>query len=104
METIEELTEIYLISRNSKTFERDFLNCLTDKCISCILYFPKFEAVKVSFQKFLKCFGSYFRKVEIVRKHFHFQRGFKFPRLAKIFVDVFSNFRGGICYSDAYCF
>ena len=42
METIEELTEIYLISRNSKTFEKGFINRLTDKC--CMLYFPKFEA------------------------------------------------------------
>ena len=89
METIEELTEIYLISRNSKTFERGFINHLTGKCTSCMLYFPKFKAVKISFPKCLKCFGSYFREVEIVRKHFHFQKGFKFPRLANIFVNVF---------------
>ena len=49
-----------------------------------MLYF-----VKVSFPKCLKCFGSYFREVEIVRKHFHFQKGFKFPRLAKTFGNVF---------------
>ena len=78
METIEELTEIYLISRNSKKFERGFINILTDKCTSCILYFPKFEPVKVSFPKCVKCFAYYFREVEIVRKHFHFQKGFKF--------------------------
>ena len=54
-----------------------------------MLYFPKFEAAKVSFPKCLKCFGSYFREVEIVRKHFHFQKGFKFRRLAKILRDVF---------------
>ena len=79
METIEELTEIYLISRNSKTFERGFINRLTGK----------FEAVKVSFPKCLKCFGCYFREVEIVRKNFHFQKGFNFLQLAKIFVNVF---------------
>ena len=33
--------------------------------------------------------GSYFRKVEIARKHFHFQKGFKCPRLAKTFGNVF---------------
>ena len=54
-----------------------------------MLYFPKFEAVKASFPKCLKCFGSYFPEVEIVRKHFHFQKGFKFPRLAKILANVF---------------
>ena len=89
METIEKLTVIYLISRNSKTFERGFINRLTNKCASCMLYFPKFEAVKVSFPKCLKYFRSYFREVEIVRKHFHFQKGFKFLRLAKTFVNVF---------------
>ena len=26
-----------------------------------------------------------------MRKHFHFQKGFKFPRLAKIFVNVFQT-------------
>ena len=36
METIKQLTEIYLISRNLKTFERGFINCLTDKCTSCL--------------------------------------------------------------------
>ena len=66
-----------------------FINRLTDKCTSRMLYFHKFEAAKVSFPKCLKCFGSYFREVEIVRKHFHFQKGFKFPRLAKIFGNVF---------------
>ena len=54
-----------------------------------MFYFRKFEAVKVSFPKFLKCFGSYFREAEIVKKHFHFQKGFKFPQLAKIFENVF---------------
>ena len=54
-----------------------------------MLYFPKFEAAKVSFPKCLKCFGSYFREVEIVMKHFHFQKGFKFRRLAKILRNVF---------------
>ena len=78
METIEELPEIYLISRNSETFGRDFINRLTEKCTSCMLYFPKFEAGKVSFLKGLKCFGSYFREVQIVKKHFHFQKGLKF--------------------------
>ena len=78
METIEEVTETYLISRNSKTFESGFINCLTDKCTSCMLYFPKFEAVKVSFPKCLKCFGFCFREVKIMRKHFDFQKGFKF--------------------------
>ena len=53
-----------------------------------MLYFPKFEAVKVSLSKFLKCFGSYFCEVEIVRKHFHFQNGLKFSRLAKGFGNV----------------
>ena len=42
MEIIEELTEIYLNSRNLKTFEKGFINRLTDKCR--MLYFPKFEA------------------------------------------------------------
>ena len=65
METIEELTVTYLISRNSKTFERGFIYRLTDKCISCMLYFPKLKAVKVSFPKCFKCFGSYFRDLEI---------------------------------------
>ena len=88
METTEELTKIYLISRNSKTFERGFINRLTNKCISCMLYFPKFDAVKVSFPKCLKCFAS-FCEVEIVRKHFHFQKRSKFHRLAKSFVNVF---------------
>ena len=82
------LTKIYLISRNSETFERGFINCLTDKCTSCILYFPKFKAVKLSFPKWLKFFGSYFPEVEIVKKHFHFQNGFKFPRLAKTFGNI----------------
>ena len=73
METIEELTVIYhLISRNLKTFERGFINRLTEKCANCMLYLPKFETVKVSFPKWLKCFGSYFREVEVLRKHFHF--------------------------------
>ena len=54
-----------------------------------MLYFPKFEAAKVLFPKCLKCFGSYFREVEIVKKHF--QKGFKFPQLAKIFGNVFQN-------------
>ena len=81
MELIEKLTEIYLISRNSKTFERGFINFSTDKCTSCMLYFTKFEAVKVLPPKCLKCFGSCFCKVEIVKKYFHFQKGFKFSRL-----------------------
>ena len=54
-----------------------------------MLYFPKLEAAKISFPKCLKCFGSYFREVEIVGKHFHFQKGFKCPRLAKVFGNVF---------------
>ena len=70
METIEELTVTYLISRNSKTFERGFIIHLTDKCTSCMLYFPKFKAVKVSFPKCLKCFGSCFHEVEIVTNIF----------------------------------
>ena len=56
---------------------------------SCMFYFPKFEVVKVLFPKCLKCFGSYFCEVEIVWTHFHFQKGFKFPRLRKIFGNVF---------------
>ena len=82
------LTKIYLISRNLETFERGFINCLTVKCTSCILYFPKFKAVKLSFPKWLKFFGSYFHEVEIVKKHFHFQNGLKFPRLAKTFGNI----------------
>ena len=78
METMEELTVIYLISKNLKTFGRGFINCLTGKCTSCILYFPKFEAVKVSFPKYLKFFYSYFYDVEIVKKHFHFQKVLSF--------------------------
>ena len=58
---------------------RGFVNCLTDKCTSCMLDFPKFEAVKVSFPNCLKFFGSYFHEADIVKKHFHFQKGFKFP-------------------------
>ena len=54
-----------------------------------MLYFPKSEAVTVSFPKGLKCFDSYFREVGIVRKHFYFQKGLRFPRLAKTFVNVF---------------
>ena len=54
-----------------------------------MLYFPKFEAAKVLFPKCLKYSGSHFREVEIVRKHFNFQKGFKFPRSAKVFVNVF---------------
>ena len=54
-----------------------------------MLYFPKFEAVKVSFPKCFGCFGSYFLEVVIVRKHFHFQKGFNFPQLAKTFGNVF---------------
>ena len=42
MDIKEELTVIYLISRNWRTFERGFINCLTDKCSSC--YFPIFKA------------------------------------------------------------
>ena len=68
-----------------------------------MFYFPKFEAVKVSLPKCVKCFGSHFREVEIVRKHFHFQKGFKFPRLAKIFVNIF-QISEVECYSDAYYF
>ena len=70
---------------------RGFVNCLTDKCTSCILDFPKFEAVKVSFPNCLKFFGSYFHEADIVKKHFHFQKGFKFPRLAKMFGNVFQT-------------
>ena len=73
-ETVEELTEIYFISRDSKTFERSFINCLPDKCTSCMLYFPKLEAVKVSFPKCLKCFGCYLREVKIFRKQFLFPK------------------------------
>ena len=75
-----------------KKFEniwKRFINRLSDKCTRCMLYFLKFEAVKASFPKCLKCFGSYFREVEIVRQHFHFQKGFRFPRLAKSFVNGF---------------
>ena len=54
-----------------------------------MLYLPKFKAGKVSFPKCLKFFGSYFCEVEIVRKHFHFQKRFKFPGLAKLFGNVF---------------
>ena len=54
-----------------------------------MLYFPKFEAANVLFPKCLKCFGSYYCEVEIVRKHFHFQKGFKFPWSVKDFVNVF---------------
>ena len=74
METKAELTEICLISRNSKTFERGFINRFTDKCTSFMLYFPKSEAVKVSFPKCFRCFGSYFREVEVVRKRFLFPK------------------------------
>ena len=77
MDIKEELTVIYLISRNWRKFERGFINCVTDKCSSC--YFPKFET-EGSFPNFLKFFDSYFREVELVKKHFHFQKGFKFPR------------------------
>ena len=63
MKTIEELTVIYLILRNSKALERGFINPLTDKCTSSMLYFPEFKAVKVFSPKCLKCFGSYFREV-----------------------------------------
>ena len=79
---------IYLISRNWRTFERGFINCLTDKCSSC--YFPKFKAEGFA-SKMFKIFGSYFHEVEIVKKHFPFQKGFKFPRFANIFGNVFQT-------------
>ena len=90
-ETIEELTVIYLISRNSKTFEWGFINYLTNQYTSCMLYFLKFKAVKVSFLKCLRFFGSYFHEVEIEKKHFHFQKWLKFRQLAKNFRNVFQT-------------
>ena len=88
MEAMEELTVIYLILRNLKTFERGFINCLTDKCTSRMFYFPKFEGAEVSFPKCLKFFDSYLHDVEIVKKHFHFQN---FSTISKNFWECFQT-------------